>query len=159
MRKFKSYKEYRNTVVEQLLSAAGKTWSDGVWHQTGTSVPHILPAKHTDDTRKNRVYRGEAIEELLGFDCRKCLGDKLIGLHQYAHHLNSSQLLCMMFFSNLMNDEHRVYNGMISFAKDILGINISSSTQCHFEYTEKGNHIYSRLRAKMNTKEHPSIFT
>lgn len=137
MRKSKSYKGYRNTVVEQLVSAAGKTWNDGVWHQTGTSVPHILPAKHSDDTRMNREYRAVAIEELLGFDCRKCLGDKLIGLHQYAHHLNSSQLLCMMFFSNLIDDEHRVTRGMISFAKDVLGINISSTAQCSFEYGEK----------------------
>lgn len=142
MSKSKSYTVYRNSVVEQLVSAVGKTWNDGLWFQTGTSLPHILPTKHTDDTRKNRENRAEAIKEYLGFDCRKCLGDKLIGLHPYAHHLSSSQLLCMMFFSNLMIDEHRVNKhrvniGMISFAKEVLGINISSAAQCYFEYTEK----------------------
>ena len=58
-------------------------------------------------------------------------------MHQHAHHLNSSQLLCMMFFSNLIDEKHRINNSMISFVKDILGINISQNAYCSFEHTEK----------------------
>lgn len=137
MSKSKSYKKYRETVVKKLTEAVGKTWQDGLWRQTGTPVAHILPASHSDDSRKNREYRADAIRKYLGFDCKRCLGDRLIGLHQYAHHLNSSQLFCMMFFSNLMDDDHRVNNSMLGFANVVLGVKISSEAQCYFEYTEK----------------------
>ena len=62
MKKFKSFSEFRNRAVEQLTEAAGKTWDDGIWRQTGAGVPHILPTIHSDDSRKNRENRAEAIK-------------------------------------------------------------------------------------------------
>lgn len=137
MAEYKSYSDYRKTVVTLLATLVGKKWEDGIWRRTGTPVQHILPTIHTDSSRQNRENRANAIKDYLGFDCKKCLGNTLAGLHQYAHHLNSSQALCMMFFSNLIDETHRVNKGMVGFVREMLSINISTNARYHFEYTEK----------------------
>ena len=124
-----SYTNYKESILNRLVEATGKTWNDGIWAATGTRLQHILPLDSDKNTKENRAA---AIKEYLQFDCSECLGN-LNGLHQYAHHINSSQLLCMMFFQPMVKDKSR----LVKFVKDFLGISISENATCSFEYTEK----------------------
>lgn len=81
--------------------------------------------------------RAASIYKYMGLDCKKCLGERLTGLHQYAHHLTSSQQLCMKFFSELIDNNGQATNQMILFIKDALGIDIHKGSECKFEYAEK----------------------
>jgi len=128
-----SYKTYKADILERLVAAAGKTWNDGVWAPTGNSVEHILPLIG-ENTKANRA---KAIEKYLHFDCKRCLPENLKGLHQYAHHLNSSQLLCMMFFSQMLDNERKATEQMVKFVNDTFHISIKVGAECSFEYTEK----------------------
>ena len=75
--------------------------------------------------------------------------EKLINsVHKYAHHLNSSQVMCYNFFRNLMKkeivfDKTLRWHGfasskLVDFMKDKCGITISENAECFFEYEEKG---------------------
>ena len=123
-----SYSHYKQSVLNRLVEAAGKTWNSGIWAATGSPREHILPLENSKNTKRSRAT---AIQKLLGFDCRESLKD-LNGLHQYVHHLNSSQLLCMMFFQPMVKDKTK----LVQFVNSILGISISENATCSFEYTE-----------------------
>lgn len=129
-----TYSEYKREVINCLTK--GKDWEDGVWKYKGEFIdePHILPLKDKKNTAKNRA---SAIKEHLDLDCSKCLRNSLSGLHQYAHHLNSSQLLCMSFFSELIDEECRATQTMVDFMRDAFQIDICEGAQCEFEYKEK----------------------
>ncbi len=127
-----SYNNYKKSIIDQLIITSGKSWSNGIWAPTGKPVEHILPL----DGKNTRENRANAIRKYLNFDCRICLPNDLNGLHQYAHHLNSSQLLCMMFFSKMLDKELRANESMVEFIKEAFNINIQSKAQCSFEYAE-----------------------
>lgn len=134
--KDETYKTYREKVIKLLTE--NRTWrNNGVWRATGTPYAHILPVEYTADPKVNRENRAAAIMEYLNCDCKKCLGERLIGLHQYAHHITSSQLLCMKFFSELIDDEIRATESMVIFMKKAFGIDIKVGADCRFEYAEK----------------------
>lgn len=113
-----------------------KKWGNGVYKYKGQflSKSHVLPLKDDKNTLENRIA---SLYKFVRLDCKKCLGDRLSGLHQYAHHLTSSQQLCMKFFSELIDENRRVTNQMVRFIKDALSIDISVGAECGFEYQEK----------------------
>lgn len=91
----------------------------------------ILPLRDDMNTRENRAA---TIKEHLGFDVTKAL-PHLAGLHKYAHHLSSSQLLCMMFFVPLLEDNTKLQE----FIFQAFGIRLSPEAKnIVFEY--KQNH-------------------
>ena len=94
--KNESYSAYKERVLAKLVKQI-KTWEgNGVYKRNGDNPKaHILPLSG-ENTRENRA---KAIKEYLGFDCKPFL-EGLTGLHQYAHHLNSSQTACLMFSHN-----------------------------------------------------------
>lgn len=130
---FESYTEYKKSIIDRLIAASGKSgkWSDGIWDQTESPVAHILPLEG-ENTKENRVL---AIKKFLHFDCKDCLPRGYRGLHQYAHHLNSSQLLCMMFFSSMIKDG-KASDTLVKLIHDILNIQITTSADCQFEYKD-----------------------
>lgn len=126
-------KYYAKTL--QCLEEDNK-WGNGVYKHNGQllSKSHVLPLKDEKNTLENRIA---SLHKFVGLDCKKCLGDRLSELHQYAHHLTSSQQLCMKFFSELIDENGRATDQMVRFIKDALSIDISVGAECEFEYQEK----------------------
>jgi len=129
------YSDYKNKLLNNLIAEAKKispNLQPGVWAATGLPKEHILPLVGTN-TRENRAI---AIKKHLGFDVRRALPD-LNGLHRFSHHLNSSQLLCMMFFSKLLDEKLQGTVALKGFIRAAFGITISEKAKCHFEYTQQ----------------------
>lgn len=127
-----NYSEYKEKYLKRLEKEAGMNWDKGEWSRTGKKVDHILPL-NGNNTKENRAA---AILKYLKFDCRPWLPG-LKGLHQYAHHLNSSQLLCLMFFSQMIGEDMKASEKLVDFIYTTLGVKISKDAKCSFEYTEK----------------------
>ncbi|MBD5326984.1 MAG: hypothetical protein HDR99_00725 [Bacteroides sp.] len=136
-----SYTEYREKIISSLVNR--RTWQEnGIWRRTGTPMAHILPVEHTDSPKQNRENRANAIKNYVNCDCKKCLGPRLTGLHQFAHHLNSSQQLCMKFFSELIDENRCATEAIVNFIKNTLEIDIHVGAKCEFEHTESSNPDY-----------------
>ncbi len=132
------YEDYKNLLWNRLAIEAKETYrvlKPGKWLKTGVSKDHILPLDNDQNTRQNRAA---TIKEHLDFDVRMALPD-LGGLHQFAHHLNSSQLLCMMFFTPLKEDPAKLQE----FIFNAFGIKLSPNAECHFEYSQKDDPQYT----------------
>lgn len=54
-------------------------------------------------------------------------------IHRFAHHLNSSQVLCYNFFRPMVKDDHTPEQKLIELLKE-QGIAISENAKCCFEY-------------------------
>ncbi len=132
---YETYGAYKKRVISLLVK--NRTWmEDGVYKYKGVDIAkeYILPL---DNGQNNAINRALAIEKYLHFDCKKCLGDRLIGLHQYAHHLTSSQQLCMKFFSELIDVGRCATEEMVAFMKNAFGISIHAGAKCDFEYSDE----------------------
>ena len=121
-----SYSSYKKRVISKLSQV--KTWAgNGVFKRQGCYYkPYILPLEGENNPRN----RAKAIEKYLGFDCSTYFPTGL-GLHQYAHHLNSSQTLCLMFFSRLIEEKQ-----ITNFIKNAFGIEMHEGAEVHFEYRQ-----------------------
>jgi hypothetical protein len=69
---------------------------DGIWKKSNATKPHILPFIHRFENLLTQ-YRTELITYL-----RK---NKNIKLHQFFHHLNSSQAMCLNMFYPLIEEK------------------------------------------------------
>ncbi|MDE5608596.1 MAG: hypothetical protein K2I64_06655 [Muribaculaceae bacterium] len=127
-----SHANYTDRVLEVLTK--DMNWECGTYVRNGKEYlkKHILPLKNNDNTLRNRA---DAIKKYFEFDCKPYLPG-LRGLHQYAHHVNSSQILCMMFFSKLIDVKHCATKEMVKFMKDAFNIEIHEGAKCDFEYKE-----------------------
>lgn len=132
----KAFEEYSKEIRKHLsteIRKNGNKIAPGYWRgKCDNSTLHILPLEGIKNTKENRrstilKYLGIEIEEK--FFYHKGL------LHQYAHHLNSSQLLCYMVFRPLLTDESKPKESM----RELLGpfgFEISENAQCVFEYND-----------------------
>ncbi|MBD5199666.1 MAG: hypothetical protein HDS83_04675 [Bacteroidales bacterium] len=130
------YKEYRNNIIATLsneIRKNGKEIANGVWRgEQQDSFRHILPLPNGENTKRNRIA---AIKEYLGIKIDEKFLSKPRALHQFAHHLNSSQLLCYMTFRPLLTDEYRPTEELINLLNSV-GIYISENAKCEFEYND-----------------------
>lgn len=81
------------------------------------------------------------------YNVLKCLKgvDFLIekDLHRYAHHLNSSQLMCYNFFRPYIIKEGSKTSpndALIDLLSNYIAINQSDDAECHFEYVQGGEY-------------------
>lgn len=143
-REREKYGDYKKKVINLLDE--NRTWEEyGIWRATGKLLAHILPVEYVNDRIEYRNKRADAIKTYTNLNCRKCLGDGLIGLHPYAHHLTSSQQLCMKFFSELVervNDKLIATEEMVNFVHSAFEIDIHAGAECCFEYAERNNPLY-----------------
>ena len=56
-------------------------------------------------------------------------------LHRFAHHLNSSQILCYNFFRPMLTSDARATEELVSLLKQY-GIKIALGSKCTFEYND-----------------------
>ena len=140
-----TYTKYKEKVIDSLVRI--KTWEDGVYKYRGKHISknHILPLFNKENTREKQA---DAIKQYLGLDCAPYFAKGFIGLHKYAHHLNSSQTFCLMFFSKLMDSNHRASDIMVAFLKRVFAIDIHIGAKCDFEYKEN-DHAHARYRFKV----------
>ena len=135
------YNDFYKAVKESL-----KKFSNGCGTFKGKEkYPHIL-----------RIQQGEKKEDVIRnynlLECCKPLCFLLKGkCHQYAHHLNSSQLMCYNFFRPLIDEKGYASEKLISILK-AMGINIDSSnnSQCVFEYEQNSGGWEQEGRRKTN---------
>lgn len=80
---------------------------------------------------KKKVIEKYNLLNGLTFDC--FIDSKQI--HRYAHHLNSSQVLCYNYFRPLIDNNHHPKKELIKLMKDA-GISILSKSECGFEHVE-----------------------
>lgn len=134
-----NYKDYKerllNLLIEEAQKATGKKWEDdGLWAPKNVRRSHILPLPGDNNSVINRA---NAIREYMGFDCAPYFDKDFNGLHINAHHINSSQITCLMFFSKLIDKDGHARREMVEFMKKAFGIDIHIGAKCDFEYTEK----------------------
>lgn len=138
MTSYKSYDTYRETRIKQLseeIRKEGNFIMYGKWRdEVRKEYKHILPilGKNTRESRINALkdYLDVTIKEC--FITKKSKGRKE-PLHPNVHHVNSSQLLCYMVFSEMLNEDLTPTDTLIDFLA-ALGLNITSKARCSFEY-------------------------
>ena len=131
-----AYKAKRlNSLRKEILKIYGGEIDPGIWRgKKGNSYKsHILPLKGNINTPKTRM---EAIIKYTGLD-PKVLSDflKTNNTHQYAHHINSSQLLGLSIFGNMVNNDGSPKQELIDLMKHFR-IEISNLAKCVFEYQD-----------------------
>lgn len=104
----------------------------GEWQGKG-SYSHILKFEKGADNYISRENKHRAV-------CEKNILPGVLSdmfsmheMHRYAHHLNSSQVLCYNYFRPLITEDCNPTEELVSLLKK-QGIKISSSAICSFEY-------------------------
>ena len=120
-------KEHLKTYADGLQLPIGGNWQGkGCYH-------HILKFEESANKTQNRKNKYKVV-------CEKnvipgVLTDKFAmkDMHKYAHHLNSSQVLCYNFFRPLITINNSPTDELVQLLEK-QGIKISRSAICSFEY-------------------------
>lgn len=136
--KKQSYTAYKDDILKKLKCTANELYKangggdipQGLW-RNGNPYDHILPIVAIGGESKDSIRR-RAVEEYLHIKIETSYIEKV---HPYVHHLNSSQLLCYMTFSPLLENGGKPKQELISLLAK-LGLTISDSAVCSFEYTD-----------------------
>ena len=130
-RKNMTYSENRKKHLKEYASKHNLPVG-GIYNYKGNicHYGHIL--------RYNKGKKNETIEKynLFPEGSRKITFDGFIPankIHRFAHHLNSSQVLCYNFFRPMVKDDHTPEQKLIELLKE-QGIAISENAKCCFEY-------------------------
>lgn len=137
-----SYTKFKEKILDKLADYKTnvlKIEENGIFRYRGKEYPkgHILP-----------IPFGKSIQDIVKeYNVLKCLKgvDFLIekDLHRYAHHLNSSQLMCYNFFRPYIIKEGRKTSpndALIDLLSNYIAINQSDDSECHFEYVQGGEY-------------------
>ena len=137
-----SYTKFKEKVLDKLADYKKnvlKIEENGIFRYRGKIYPkeHILP-----------IPSGKSIQNIVKeYNVLKCLKgvDFLIekDLHRYAHHLNSSQLMCYNFFRPYIIKEGSKTSpndALIDLLSKYIAINQCSKAECHFEYVQGGEY-------------------
>lgn len=136
---FESFKNFKKEVLKHLATYKSSTLGiveNGVFNYRGNITPeeHILP-----------IHQGEKkVEPVKKYNVLKCLKDKKFlieekDLHRFAHHLNSSQLMCYNFFRpyiEIEGNKTRPNDALINLLSKYIAINQCDDAECQFEYVQ-----------------------
>lgn len=103
MEQFNSYLQFKNCVIEHLSKDNPQPW--GIYDRNGKPYSHIV-----------YIPKGKSQEDVIRQILKKdeVNPDFFTSPHRYAHHLNSSQVVCYEFFRNLITDEKRVKKELVA---------------------------------------------
>ena len=137
-----SYTQFKENVLNKLADYKKdvlKIEESGIFRYRGKKHPkkHILP-----------IPPGKSIQDIVKeYNVLKCLKseDFLIekDLHRYAHHLNSSQLMCYNFFRPYIIKEGSKTcpnDALIDLLSKYIAINKCDDAECQFEYVQGGEY-------------------
>lgn len=141
------YEDFKTTVCDHLSSLFNDDVINGIWwinkkENKKTTVPHILRMKDTNSNEEKKNEQERVVKEhnLLKMISQSESKFLLRGkLHQYAHHLNSSQIMCYNFFRPQLGDNKQVKAPLIKLLRE-LGIDFSQgqeNAEADFEYVSK----------------------
>lgn len=126
-----NYKEFNQLVINNMPENP----IPGLWQQKGQLRTHILGNPSTSEQKAELINKYSLLPNVPSIDCNT------IHLHQYAHHLNSSQIMCYNFFRPLIDS----YDGKMYKPKDsllnLIGMEIDQEIEphgavCNFEYID-----------------------
>ncbi len=108
MKQFETYDDFKKDVIDHLGESNPKPW--GVFKRNNKRYSHIvdIPEGCTQD---------DIIKEILDKDGVK--PDLFSSPHRYAHHLNSSQVVCYEFFRPKISTESRTEKPLLDFLDEI----------------------------------------
>lgn len=107
----------------------------GLWQKKGQPRTHILGNPSSPEEKAELINKYSLLPNVPPIDCHT------IHLHQYAHHLNSSQIMCYNFFRPLIDNfdgkMYRPQDSLLKLIEKILNHKIDShSAECNFEYID-----------------------
>lgn len=128
------YSDFKKLVIENMP----KNPNPGLWHKKGEPRSHILGNPSTMEEKVELINTYSILPNIPPIDC------KSIHLHQYAHHLNSSQIMCYNFFRPLIESFNgKMYTpktSLLNLIKEEIDKDIiSNDTECNFEYIDNSN--------------------
>ena len=129
------YNKYKEEIIKHLVEYKEnklKVKEEGKYR--GALKPHILPL---DETKPKKEAREDVVKCYNLLECVRKF-DFLLkdNLHIYAHHLNSSQIMCYNFFRPFVDKE--MQEKLIKLLKDNeVDIDITQDIECRFEYENK----------------------
>lgn len=127
-----NYTEFKQLVMNNMPENP----IPGLWQKKGQPRTHILGNPSTPEEKAELINKYSLLPKVPPIDCHT------IHLHQYAHHLNSSQIMCYNFFRPLIkyDDEKKMYRpqkSLLKLIEKILNHKIDShSAECNFEYID-----------------------
>ena len=125
---------HMNNVVEQMLDKP----EPGLWQGKGEPKNYIL------GNSKSQKERAELINKYALLPSVKQIDYKTLHLHPYAHHMNSSQIMCYNFFRPMMDEFDGKYKAKECLTKLIdkeLGEDLASyAADCNFEHVDHEDH-------------------
>ncbi len=142
-----SYTNYKKTVCDHLSSLLDKNVINGIWwinkkENEYKNVPHILKIKNCNSKKEQKKEQENVVKE---YNLLKVISQSeskflLMGkLHRYAHHLNSSQIMCYNFFRPQLDDNKQVKEPLIKLLQSI-GVffnETNESAEAEFEYEDE----------------------
>jgi len=131
------YSEYKQHILQGLVKQIDNP-CPGSWHGK-EAYPHII-----GNPKSNSQEQIDIINKYLLLPNVPKI-DKTIHLHQCAHHLNSSQIMCYNFFRPLMKEYDaktkmfKPTDKLVDFIGKLIDTPIeTTSSVCTFEYIPKG---------------------
>lgn len=128
MKEYSSYSAFQKDILKYLgkyNKNVYKSSKPGIYKYRGTEYKyyHILSLEGTT--------KPKAIKAIVNKDCVNF--DMFKSPHRYAHHLNSSQVVCYEFFRPLLNDDKKKLLDLFSEKLDI-NINNTPTLSAKFEF-------------------------
>ena len=131
-----SQKRYLEHIKDHLTEYKKNTFPelpDGVFKKKSkTPYPYILPLKDGK------------IDAVKQYNTLKCIADTKTflltseQLHIYAHHLNSSQMMCYNFFRPFISEDGTPTRELFSILQTVgIPVSFSDNARCFFEYEQE----------------------
>ena len=131
-----SQKSYLEHIKDHLTEYKKNTFPelpDGVFKKKSkTPYPYILPLKDGK------------IDAVKQYNTLKCIADTKTflltseQLHIYAHHLNSSQMMCYNFFRPFISEDGTPTRELFSILQTVgIPVSFSDNARCFFEYEQE----------------------
>ena len=136
MQFYKKHKSMNYTEFKQLvMNNMPENPIPGLWQKKGQPRTHILGNPSSPEEKAELINKYSLLPNVPPIDCHT------IHLHQYAHHLNSSQIMCYNFFRPLIDNfdgkMYRPKDSLLKLIEKILNHKIDShSAECNFEYID-----------------------
>ena len=134
-----SYNTFKKQVLDNLVTHLKNQYPD-----TSAIIPGWWPRHHVPRDHILNIEKGQ-MNAIKDYNLLKSvmtlpflLSEKQ--LHQCAHHLNSSQIMCYNFFRPQLNDKKYVQNPLINLLKVLVGnFCCDDKPTARFEYVDKSS--------------------
>ena len=132
--KYSKFKEYVINHMNDVVYHMPEKPEAGQWQGKGEPKAYILGKPSSQKERAEMINKYALLKSVKHIDHKK------IHLHQYAHHMNSSQIICYNFFRPLMEDadgEMHAKESLVKLIGHVIGEELEhQGGTCNFEYID-----------------------